>query len=273
MVFENKYEAISLLGKGTFGSVYLGKNINTNEFVAIKIENKNNKIKTLLHEAKIYIYLNKLNGIPKIKTFGTNNDFNYLILERLGFSLYEITNKLGRFPINKLLIVAKDILQKIKNIHDKGIIHRDLKPDNFMFDYNGSNINIIDFGLSRQYLKNNKHILFKDNKNLLGTPIFASLNNHKGYELSRRDDIESFVYSLIYCAKGYLPWEAIKNKDELSKDEYNNQIFLIKKNTSIESLCEDINDWNNVKELIMYSRNILFEEKPEYNRIENLLYS
>ena len=271
MLFENKYEVISYIGNGAFCSVLLGKNINTSELVAIKIENKKNEIKTLLHEAKIYIYLNKITGIPKVKTFGTNNDYNYLILERLGMSMLDITTKIGKFPISELLIVAKNILLIIKNIHEKGIIHRDLKPDNFLFDYNNSNINIIDFGLSRQYIRNNKHIDFKENKKLLGTSLFASLNNHKGFECSRRDDIESFVYSMIYCAKGFLPWSSISNKEELTNDEYNNKIYEIKNNISLDELCLDIKEWLNVKELLIYCRGLSFNEKPDYNKILNLL--
>lgn len=272
MLFENKYEVISFIGNGAFSTVLLGKNINTDELVAIKIENKENEIKTLLHEAKIYIYLNKITGIPKVKTFGTNNYYNYLVLERLGMSMADITNKIGKFPIDKLLIVAKDILSIIKNIHEKGIIHRDLKPDNFLFDYNNSNINIIDFGLSRQYIRNNKHIDFKENKQLLGTPLFASLNNHKGFECSRRDDIESFIYSILYCAKGFLPWSNISNKEELTNDQYNDKIYKIKNNINLDDLCNDIiNEWVNVKILIMYCRDLSFDEKPDYSKIYDLL--
>ena len=47
---------------------------------------------------------------------------------------------------------------------------------------------------------------------MVGTALFASINAHKGSELSRRDDIESLVYTLIYLITGTLPWKNINIK-------------------------------------------------------------
>lgn len=276
MLFENKYKLVSLLGEGAFCKVLLGKNINTNEEVAIKIESKDSNTNTLLHEAKIYLFLNKIPRIPKLKTFGSNNDFNYLILDKLGISLYDLTIKLGKIPIKNLLEIGKQILFILINIHKRGIIHRDIKPENFLFDNNNYdenniNINIIDFGLSTQYIKKNKHISFKSNKNLLGTAIFASINNHRGQELSRRDDLESFIYTLLYCAKGYLPWEKNINKLNISNTEYNNLILKEKENFDIDLFMDEIYGWKYLKDLIYYVRNLMFDESPDYNKIYSFL--
>jgi serine/threonine protein kinase len=271
MLFDNKYEIISHIGSGAFCDVCLGRNINTNEEVAIKIEKKNIEVSTLQHEAKIYIYLNRINGIPRVKSFGSQDEYNYLILDRLGRSMDTLTKSLSSIPINTLLLVAKDIVLILKEIHERGIIHRDIKPENFLFSYKSSKINIIDFGLSRQYIKCGIHIKNKNRNNLLGTAIFASINNHKGEGLSRRDDLESFIYTIIYCGKGSLPWEHLENKNNLRNEEYNNEILRIKLQTTNEELFYNLEKWKNGAKLLDYVKNLEFEERPDYDKIYKLL--
>ena len=98
------------------------------------------------------------------------------------------------------------ILQRLEFMHEKGIIHRDIKPDNIMMGLEeGSNIvHMIDFGLTRSVInkKTGKHIDFRTGKNLVGTARFVSINAHLGYELSRRDDLLTLGYVMVYFTLG-----------------------------------------------------------------------
>jgi serine/threonine protein kinase len=89
--------------------------------------------------------------------------------------------------------------------------YRDIKPDNFLMGVcqRTNQINCIDFGLAKKYRdsKTNKHIPYKENKNLTGTARYASMNTHLGLEQARRDDLESLGFVLLYFIKGNLPWQ------------------------------------------------------------------
>jgi len=98
---------------------------------------------------------------------------------------------------------------------------------------------LIDYGLCKKYLcqQGKMHIPYKDNKNLTGTARYASTNSHLGIELSRRDDLESIVYSVIYFLKGGLPWQGIREKNK-----YLRYSIIMERKISIspELLCEGL---------------------------------
>jgi serine/threonine protein kinase len=97
---------------------------------------------------------------------------------------------------------------------------------------------IIDFGLAKKYRSSTGkgHIQFKSNKHISGTARYCSINTHKGYEQSRRDDLESIGYVLIYFLKGILPWQGLKCRPD--EDHYV-KIFEKKKSTNVNDLCAE----------------------------------
>jgi casein kinase 1 len=107
-------------------------------------------------------------------------------------------------------MIAMQAIECLRFFHSCHFIHRDIKAENFLVGLGDKSriLYIIDYGLAKQYRdpRTKHHISLKTNKSLTGTPRFASINNHRGYEQSRRDDLESLAYVLIYLLKGQLPW-------------------------------------------------------------------
>ena len=253
-LINKKYKILNKLGEGNFGSIYKGQNIRTNELVAIKVEPIKNDIKLLKNEAIIYQYLNNMNIAPIVKWFGKDSLNHYMVISLLGDSLQSIKNKVGTFSLIDILKMAKQLVSIIKFIHSKGLVHRDIKPANFLFGINNekNTIFIIDFGLCKPYLINDSHICEKSTNNLIGSHSYASLNSHNCIELSRRDDLESLGYMLLYFYLGKLPWQDIVKE----------KIVQMKRNITNDNNTPEI-----LRKFIKYARNLAFEENPDYSFI------
>jgi len=221
-----KYKLGRKIGSGSFGEIYQATNMTTGEKVAVKLEPLKTKNPQLLYESRIYKILNPGNvvGIPNVKWFGIEGDYNVMVLDLLGPSLEDLFNFCGRkFTLKTILMLADQMINRIEYIHSKTFIHRDLKPDNFLMGTGkkGHHVYLIDFGLSKRYKdsKTGVHIPYKDNKNLTGTARYASINTHLGIEQSRRDDMESLGYILMYFCRGSLPWQGLKANTKSQKYE------------------------------------------------------
>jgi serine/threonine protein kinase len=194
MILANKYKILEKIGEGTFSQVFKGENIRTKKLVAIKCEPSNYDTCSLKYETQIYIALN----LPhlQIKWFGKHLEFYFLVLPYLGESL----NKIKNVSLFQVLELGNKMIQQIKLIHDKGFIHRDIKPANFVLNSETGNLYLIDFGFCRKYLQedNSTHIPLNTISQIIGTPNFISQHVKNKIEPSRRDDLESVGYIMLY---------------------------------------------------------------------------
>jgi len=256
MIISNKYEVLEKIGQGCFGQIYKGRNIRTGENVAIKVEPIVNQTKLLKNETKIYQYLAQGQGIPKVKWFGVDEKNNYMVVTLLGDSLSDVVKKKGTFSLEDVLKLGKQLLERLQYVHNMGLIHRDIKPDNFLMGKDNV-IFLIDFGLCKKYLKDDVHIENKKLSKLLGTPAFVSVNIHNLNQPSRRDDLESMVYTMMYLYYGSLPWF-----DQEDVDVIKNEKMQLMKDGCIETRFIDM----------LYSIRVMkFEEKPNYDYLRGLL--
>jgi len=251
-LINKKYILLEKIGSGCFGSIYKGQNIRTNEYVAIKIESIQDDLKLLKNESNIYQYLNGCEGIPCVKWFGKDENNYYMVIKLLGNSLQDLINKNTTFSLAITLKIGIKMLTIIKTIHDKGLVHRDIKPDNFLFGLHeiNNNIYLIDFGFCKSYIENGEHNKIKKTHHMIGSKNYASISSHNCYDLSRRDDLESFSYMLIYLYIGGLPWNNVSDEEIIIK---------LKKDILKDNIYPAV-----LLDLLRYSRTMEYQEKPNY---------
>jgi len=267
LIFK-KFRVLNHLSKGAFSDIYAGINILTKEKVAIKVEDRFTVDKYLETECFFLFSLKGL-GIPKVISFGHNKEYDILVMPLLGKSLHEIQrSKNFNFEFKDICLMAIQIIERIQWVHSQKIIHRDIKPDNFLIGLNDPNIiYLIDFGLSKKYRSSTtgNHIKNSKLKKFVGSLRYASINASKLREQSRRDDLESIGYMLIYLIKGKLPWDSIKVDNKRSSYI---KLSLYKKNLEPEILCRNLP--KEFAEYIRYVKNLNFEDEPDYNYVKNL---
>ena len=264
-VFFKKYHCIKKLGEGSFGRIYEG--VYNSEHFALKFEDINSNSNLLETEANIMSYLKGPN-IPSVHSFGTSGNYNILIMQLMGKSLEDLINAKKTFPIKTVCLIGHQMINVLEYIHNKHIVHRDLKPDNFVVGLNELSkfLYLLDFGLAKKYRSSVtlKQYPLINKKKLTGTARYASINALRGYEQSRRDDLESAGYVLMYFLRGALPWQGIPGKN---KDERYKKILQKKMDTTSEELCEGFPD--EFEKYISYTRNMEYEEEPDYDRLRN----
>ena len=261
ILVNNKYNILKQIGEGNFGKIYKGQNIRTNELVAIKVEPIKNDFKMLKNEAIIYQHLFNTYGMPTLKWFGKDDKNYYLVITLLGKSLEYYINQKGKLSLKVTIQIGVQIINLLKTIHEKGLLHRDIKPENFLFgnDDESKQLYAIDFGLSKTYINynDNCHICMQNSNSIIGTPKYVSVNGHKLLELSRRDDLESLGYMLIYIYTGKLKWQ---NVDIYKNFEKSNSLIM-KAKLNLEKLY-DLPDIFFI--FFKYVRKLDFQEMPDY---------
>lgn len=162
------------------------------------------------------------------------------MLDLLGPNLDDVLVYCGNsFSFRTTAFLGIQMLNIIEKLHNCDYLHRDIKPENFLLSPDLKNVYLIDFGLSKRFRfkKKKSHIPFANDIGLTGTMRYASINTHLGIEQSRRDDLESFLYVLVYFMKGCLPWQGIFAKTREEKLEL---VTEHKMSIRIEDLCEGL---------------------------------
>ena len=262
--FTAQYHLIKKLGHGSFGEVYLASDSATGASVAVKFEKTSTARSLLQREQVLYTLLRGRPGVPKLYTFTSDKAYNILVIDLLGPSLEDLFVECGRrLSLKCVLMVADQLLSRLETLHASGYTHRDVKPENFLVGIGRTQhvIFMTDFGLAQRYIDvdTKQHIPYREGKKLIGTPRFASVATQSGVEQSRRDDLESLAYSLIYFLKGTLPWHRTHAP---TSDENLRRILHCKLSTSPAALCSGLP--SEFTDYLQYCRSLEFTETPDY---------
>lgn len=265
-----RFDVLEKIGGGSFGQIFKVKDKATKEILAMKIEKKRDgKQMMVLREFQIMRDFKEEAGFAQTHSYLKNDDYHYLVMSHLGPNIETLKiSKGGSFSLKTVLMLGHQIMLRIQAFHKKNYLHRDIKPENFVIGSKEEDLDIylIDFGLSRAYLtEDGHHIPFKDKKGMVGTARYVSINTHLGCEQSRRDDLESIGYILIYFVKGSLPWQNLPAKN---KEEKYEKILDIKRKTTIEELCLDLP--TKFADYFSYVKSLGFKTNPNYDYLKGL---
>lgn len=218
-------------------------------------------------------------GIPHVYCFGEADGYDYLVMQLLGPSLEKLFNFCRRkFSLKTVLMLGMEMIDRIEYIHQMSHLHRDIKPDNFVIDsQNNCGIYLIDFGLARRYCQLNmsnkriEHVKRAKMQSFTGTARYASISAQQQFTTSRRDDLESLGYMLVYFLKGRLPWQNVAKAgiDGITPKQRKERILEIKLSTSTMVLCADLP--REFELFINYCRDLGFEEQPNYAKLRLFL--
>ncbi len=118
-------------------------------------------------------------------------------------------------------MLALQLIDRVEAIHSLGYVHRDLKPENLLMGLGELSpfLFLIDFGKVNKYRSKGVHYSYIENiDHSMLDPCFCSINVHNGLKFSRRDDIESIMYLIVYLIHGKLPWANIQVVTSLSRN-------------------------------------------------------
>ncbi|OQU90848.1 hypothetical protein SORBI_3001G060100 [Sorghum bicolor] len=268
------------LGKGGFGQVYVGRRVSGGSSrmgpdayeVALKFEHRSSKGCNYAPPCEWHVYhtLNGCYGIPSVHYKGRQGDYYILVMDMLGSSLWDVWNSVGQaMAPHMAACIAVEAISILEKLHSKGFVHGDVKPENLLLGQPGSldekKLFLIDLGLASRWKEaiSDKHVEYDQRPDIFrGTIRYASVHAHLGRTGSRRDDLESLAYTLIFLIRGRLPWQGYQG---------DNKSFLVckkKMTTSPEMLCSSCPA--PFKYFLEMVTNMKFDEEPNYSKLISL---
>lgn len=212
IILGDRYEiedAAPSLGSGGMGDVFLGRDRQTNQSVAIKqlkqelINESPEAVERFIREADALARLNHPNIVKVLATL-QERDTHYIVMEYVpGGSLRSLMDEKGPLPLNQALHIALDLADALTRAHRLRIVHRDIKPANVLIAADGTP-RLTDFGVAR--LEDKPEMTMTGI--VLGTMRYLSPEGLNGMPLDERADIWSFGVMLYEMLAGRRPFES-----------------------------------------------------------------
>ncbi|CAN1836637.1 Casein kinase 1-like protein HD16, partial [Linum perenne] len=217
------YRVEKKLGKGGFGQVYVGRRVRIGPGaveVALKFEHKNSKGCNggPPQEWQVYSNLGSCHGVPQVHFKGLHSDYYIMAMDILGPSLWDVWNNNSQnMSLELVVCITIEAISILEKMHSKGYVHGDIKPENFLLGQPGTpdekKLFLVDLGLATRWRDRStgQHVDYDQKPDVFrGTVRYASVHAHLGRTASRRDDLESLAYTLIFLQRGRLPWQGFQ---------------------------------------------------------------
>ncbi|KAF8696391.1 hypothetical protein HU200_037302 [Digitaria exilis] len=273
-----KYRVDRRLGKGGFGQVYVGHRMLATDpgapEVALKFEHRTSKGCNYAppYEWTVYSAIGGIHGVPRVHYKGRQGEYFVMVMDMLGPSLWDVWNNNSHtMSVEMVSCIAIEAISILEKVHSKGYVHGDIKPENFLLGTPGTpeekKLFLVDLGLATKWRDSSGlHVDYDQRPDVFrGTVRYASVHAHLGRIGSRRDDLESLAYTLVFLLRGRLPWQGYQGE---------NKGFLVSKKkmaTSPESLCSFCPQ--PFREFVEYVVNLKFDEEPNYAKCVSLFDS
>lgn len=276
------YKVEKKLGKGGFGQVFVGRRVSGGNLsertgpgaveVAIKFEHRTSKGCNYgpPSEWQVYNTLGGSHGVPQVHYKGRQGDFFIMIMDMLGPSLWDVWNNNSHTMSTEMVAcIAIEAVSILEKMHARGYVHGDVKPENFLLGAPGTpdekRLFLVDLGLASRWRDSTTglHVEYDQRPDVFrGTVRYASVHAHLGRTGSRRDDLESLAYTLIFLLRGRLPWQGYQG------DNKGFQVCRKKMGTSPDNLCFFCP--KPFKEFVEHVVNLKFDEEPNYAKYISL---
>ncbi|EHY52744.1 Casein kinase I isoform delta [Exophiala dermatitidis] len=268
-----RYQICQRIGSGSFGKVYMGRDVPTGDVVAIKLEHCSIAPSLLRQEIEIYEELAGRPGIPRVFWHGYHGDFQAVVFELLGPNLEDLFRWCdNKFSLKTTLMLMDQLLHRVESLHAAGYLHRDIKPENFLLGTGkqGNIVYMTDFGLAAYRSDSPDRTLSHKPEaspqiSLVGTCRYAGINGHLKVAPSRRDDLESLGYMALYFLHGSLPWQGLKASSRQGKYKL---VFERKKTITIDELCQGLPA--EFATYMSYIRGLSDHDQPDYKYLRTL---
>lgn len=210
--------------------------------------------------------LGGVKGVPHLKWSGEYQDSYIAVMTLTGQNVEDLLSLCGgKLSVKTVVMMARQLLSRLRDIHARGVIHRDIKPDNVAIGMSrrSSQVYLIDFGLSSGTTKGGNE---EEKACFVGSLAFSSLNAHTGTHQSYRDDLESLCYLLIFLLKGALPWTMVEN---LNPAYIQQSSQAVKRKIPQQILCRDVPPA--IGRILAYAKSLDIEEMPDYRMLKSWL--
>jgi serine/threonine protein kinase len=270
---DRLFNMLHRVGQGGFGVVYACELYAFPGTLFAMKKSLRPGVETSLAELDAYRLLNGSVGFPRVHFHGRHSDGSMcVVMDLLGPSLEALFRaRAFHFSMKTICLIAEQLLDRAESMHAKGLVHRDWKPENILIGGETQRhiLHVVDFGLSTSFVdKTGRHVAPASGKPVLGTARFSSTNSHLGKELSRRDDLESIAFLLIYFARGgSLPWNGLDRSTIASKYR---AIGEMKRSIDAETLCKGLP--LEFGYLLEYARSLKFTDTPAYGFLRMMFH-